>query len=459
MTRSGSTQKGQKIMNLRNFTLSLLFVAMACWTFTTAFAQKAEKLNVILIMADDLGYECIGANGSSSYRTPHLDKLSEGGFRFTNCYVQPLCTPTRVQLMTGQYNVRNYTVFGELHRSQKTFGNLFREAGYETGIFGKWQLGRNWNLPAHFGFDTYCLWQLMRRPTRYCNPGLEMEGKQIDFTNGEYGPDLVLEQALGFIDKNKDKPFFLYYPMILPHDPFQPTPDSPDWDPARHGEQYNDVKHFQEMVSHMDAIVGRVVKKLEETGLREKTLLIFIADNGTSPKITSVLDGKEYRGGKGSTTAAGMHVPMIVSLPGTIKPGVVCNDLIDSTDFLPTICEAAGITIPADWTRDGISFYPRLLGKEGKTRDWIYCWYLGQMKEGQEKICVQNEKYKLYSDGRLFDIIEDRLEKSPINRNQRNAEQHAVVAELQKVLDQYKEARPEWIRKSVETTVLAGYAD
>ena len=388
-------------------------------------------------MADDLGYECITVNGGSSYSTPNLDKLAETGVRFTNCYATPLCTPTRVQLMTAQYNVRNYTVFGELHRSERTFGNLFRDAGYATGIFGKWQLGRDWSLPAHFGFDTYCLWQLMRRPPRYANPGLEINGERIDFIDGEYGPDLILKHALDFIETNKEQPFFLYYPMILPHDPFQPPPGTPDWDPKRTGEQYDNVKHFADMVAHMDTIVGRVIEKLEETGLQKNTLVIFTADNGTSPRITSIFNGESYRGGKGTTTAAGMHVPLIVNFPGTIQSGLVCSDLIDSTDFLPTICEAAGIAIPNDWMMDGISFYPQLFGLAGITRNWIYSWYLGQRREGEETVFVYNKQYKLYADGRLFDIIGDRREQTPINMNQRSTEQQAAAAVLQGVLDQF----------------------
>src|SRR5262245_54374752 len=151
-------------------------------------APGATRPNVILIMGDDLGYETIGANGGTSYQTPHLDRLATTGVRFEHCYVQPLCTPTRVQLMTGAYNVRNYTTFGEMTPNLVTFGNLFHDAGYVTGMMGKWQLGRVVDLPKKFGFDEYCLWQHTRRPPRYANPGLEYNGVERDFTNGEYGP-------------------------------------------------------------------------------------------------------------------------------------------------------------------------------------------------------------------------------------------------------------------------------
>ncbi|MFO0946484.1 MAG: sulfatase-like hydrolase/transferase [Planctomycetota bacterium] len=200
-------------------------------------AGSPERPNVVVIMADDLGFETIGANGGTSYRTPVLDSLAAKGTRFTNCYVQPLCTPTRVQLLTGAYNVRNYVMFGEMDPKLKTFGNLFRDAGYVTGIAGKWQLGRDVNLPKTYGFDEYWLWQHLRRPPRYANPGLEINGVEKDFENGEYGPDLVEAYAEEFISRHKGKPFFLYYPMMLTHSPFQPTPDSPDWNPKNMGKK------------------------------------------------------------------------------------------------------------------------------------------------------------------------------------------------------------------------------
>ncbi|HEY0073548.1 MAG TPA: sulfatase-like hydrolase/transferase, partial [Abditibacteriaceae bacterium] len=179
-------------------------------TLLLACFQTQAKPNIVLILADDLGYETIGANGGTSYQTPHLDKLAASGMRFERCYAQPLCTPTRVQLLTGLYNVRNYTNFGSLDRAQITFAQSLKKAGYATGIFGKWQLGREKDAPQHFGFNESVLWQHTRRPPRYANPGLEFNGVEKDFTNGEYGPDLVNQEALKFIEKHKAQPFLLY---------------------------------------------------------------------------------------------------------------------------------------------------------------------------------------------------------------------------------------------------------
>ena len=182
--------------------LSSLIVLSSADFQSTATAQP-RKPNLILIMADDLGYETIGANGGASYKTPALDKLAATGARFTHAYAQPLCTPTQVQLMTGQYNVRNYLNFGTLAPNIVTFGNLLKQAGYATGMVGKWQLGQDLDLPKKLGFDEYCLWQHTRRPPRYANPGLEINGVKRDYNNGEYGPDILNEYALDFVARKK----------------------------------------------------------------------------------------------------------------------------------------------------------------------------------------------------------------------------------------------------------------
>lgn len=426
---------------------SRLFLALLVSMVVAAPLHAKDRPNIVLIMADDFGYECVGANGGESYQTPNLDRLAQGGVRFENCYMQPLCTPTRVQLMTGKYNVRNYTAFGQLHPSQKTFANDFKDAGYATCIVGKWQLGREKELPHHFGFDESYLWQHLRLPMRYANPGLEFMGKEVDFDHGEYGPDLFCQKALDFIERHKDKPFLLYYPMVLTHDPFQPTPDSPDWDPKRKNRKYSDPKHFKEMVEYTDKMIGRIVDKLDETGLREKTLLIFTGDNGTSRKITSMIGGKSFQGGKGLTTKAGMHVPLIVNRPGTIEAGLVDDGLVDSTDFLPTICQAAGIERIQDPSLDGISFYPALSEKPDSRREWIYCWYPGFRYEGQAVVFAQDRRYKLYRDARFFDLETDPLEEKPIPVDNRSELQRKASEKLQIVLRRYENLRSEWAEK------------
>jgi arylsulfatase A len=417
-----------------------------CFAFllcsAVGFCAEAQPPNVILIMADDFGYECVTANGGESYQTPNLDRLAANGMRFEQCYVQPLCTPTRVQLMTGLYNIRNYLNFGTLMRSETTFANLLSKAGYATGICGKWQLGRELDSPQHFGFEESLLWQHTRRPPRYANPGLEHNGVEKEFPQGSYGPTLINDFALDFVTRHKDHPFFLYYPMILTHNPFQPTPDSPNWDATAEGENVNqNKKHFADMTEYMDKMIGRLDAKLAELGIRDNTLLLFIGDNGTNRSITSRWKGTDYPGGKGTTAKRGHHVPFIASWPAVMKSGRVSEDLISAADFLPTICEAAKVPVPPN--SDGVSFLPQLRGEVGSPREWLYSWYSPRQKLD---LTIQefafDHGFKLYRNGEFFDLRTDPFEESPLIAANLNDEQKVAHAKLHGVLKQLENARP-----------------
>ena len=307
---------------------------LACLNF--AFSQlKDGQPNIILIMADDMGYEALSSNGSESCQSPNLDKLAKGGIRFTNCFSNPICTPSRTKIMTGQYNVRNYVKFGMLDRGQTTFAHQLKQAGYKTAIAGKWQLGNQPDSPQHFGFEKSCLWQHTRGgrsnengkriDRRFVNPMLEFNGKEKDFTSGEYGPQVCTDFVCDFIDENKKRPFLVYYPMILTHCPFDPTPDSTDWDPKRlgsttyKGDKNDPQRHFIDMVNFADKMVGQIIKQLEKSGVRENTILIFTGDNGTDKPIVTPWNGTEVVGGKGSMSDTGTRVPLIVNWPAGIK--------------------------------------------------------------------------------------------------------------------------------------------
>jgi arylsulfatase A len=427
-------------------TSAALLAFLLAAVVSLAAAAAPAKPNVILILADDFGYECVGANGGTSYRTPHLDRLAAGGVRFERCFVQPLCTPTRVQLMTGIYNIRNYINFGNMDPEAETFAHHFRRAGYATGIAGKWQLGQDVGLPRKLGFDENCLWQHTRRPPRFANPGLEYDGVERDFSNGEYGPDLVQDWALDFIRRKKDGPFLLYYPMILTHDPFQPVPGGPGWDPKAIGEQVNrNVKHFADMVAHMDGHIGQLTAHLDKLGLRDNTMIVFVGDNGTGVQVTSRMGERAVPGGKGRTTAAGMHVPLIASWPGKFRAGHVVGDLIDSTDFLPTLLAAAGL--PATKLAiDGRSFAPQLRGERGEPREWYYSWYSrnGELRSARE--FAATKRFKLYRTGEFFDTSADPDEKAPLAVASLAGEAAAAKRKLEGVLAPFANARPEKYR-------------
>lgn len=421
-----------------------------------AFAAAAEKPNILLILADDLGYETIGANGGTSYKTPEIDKLAATGVRFEHCYSQPLCTPSRVQLMTGIYNVRNYVKFGHLDREQTTFAHLLKKQGYATCVAGKWQLGKNPDAPQRFGFDESFLWQHTRErngklDSRYENPLIEINGKPVDYTQGEFGPDLVNDFVCQFIEKNKDKPFFAYYPMILTHCPFVPTPDSPDYDPKSKGSPTytGDPKYFGGMVAYMDKLVGKVMAKLDALGLRENTLVIFTGDNGTDRPIASLMNGRRVAGAKGQPTDAGTRVPLIANWPSLGQKGVVSGDLVDFTDFLPTLCEAAGASVTAELKIDGRSFLAQIRGEKGQPREWIYSWFSRNGGSTANHEWARTKRYKLYANGPFYDINMDVLEKNPITDP--SPEEIQIQKDLRKVLDQFKDARLSNLTKPAST--------
>ena len=426
---------------------ALLLLLTLC-ALNTSIA--ATRPNVIVIMADDLGYETIGANGGTSYKTPVLDKLATSGVRYEKCFVQPLCTPTRVQLMTGIYNVRNYINFGNMDRTATTFGNLFQQAGYATCMAGKWQLGKELELPKKFGFEEYCLWQHMRRPERYKNPGLEINGITKNWKDGEFGPDIVHDYVLDFVKRKKDAPFFIYYPMMLTHAPYVPTPDSPDYNNKskdRPKGANGENPHFADMVTYMDKQMGTLLARLDELGLRENTLVLFVGDNGTGRGTISKMGERTVIGGKGGTTAAGMHVPLIASWPAKMRGGKVSPDLVDSTDFLPTICDAAGIQIPASLKIDGRSFLPQIRGEKGNPRDWIYTWYSSAGTTKNLRECAFNSRFKLYTTGEFFDLTNDLGEKKPLTVASLDGDAAKAAKLLQAALDKYKDARPAELKK------------
>ncbi len=408
-----------------------------------------QKPNIILIMADDLGVETLGVYGSDSYKTPHLDKLAKEGMRFENCYSTPLCTPSRVQIMTGKYNFRNYTGFGLLNPSESTFGNYMQDAGYKTCIAGKWQLLGNANqqkraggkigtYPENAGFDDYCLWQIDSRGSRYKDPLLSIKGKQTKEYTDQFGPDMFVEHIEKFMETHKETPFFVYYPMVITHDPFVPTPDNPIFKDFDAKSKVNDPKYFGEMVSYMDKLIGRIVDKTEKLGIRENTLILFIGDNGTDRDITSIVNGISLKGDKGYTTNGGTHVPFIANWKGTIKKNKVNYSLIDFTDFLPSILETADYKTTTSDSLDGVSFYPQLFGDESNSRDWVFCHYEPNWGKFETRRYVHNTKWKLYGNGSFYDLQNDPLEKNPLNISDQSKVTKAVVQEFKGVLDGYK---------------------
>ncbi|EDM26949.1 arylsulphatase A [Lentisphaera araneosa HTCC2155] len=293
--------------------------------------------------------------------------------------------------MTGLYNKRNFTKFGVLDRSQITFAHQLKKADYTTAIAGKWQLGKEKDAPQHFGFDQACLWQHFRPKakagttfdSRFPNPQLEINGEAVDYNNGEYGPDVCADFLCDFMESNKDKPFFVYYPMILTHCPFDATPDSLAWDPKSPGSKTykgpgdNAQKkiHFRDMVQYADKIVGKMITKLEALGIRENTLVIFTGDNGTDSPIVTAWNDREVVGKKGKVLDEGTRVPFIVNWPGKVLAKVDKTELVEFSDIMPTLCELSGAALPDNYPGDGLSLWPTLSGKGTRNKKQIYIWY------------------------------------------------------------------------------------
>lgn len=431
----------------------LLVASLLLLLGNPALAEK-QKPNILLIMADDLGIEGLECYGGTSYKTPYLNQMAKDGIRFTHAYSQPLCTPTRVQIMTGKYNQRNWLYFGILDPKEKTFGHLMKDAGYKTCISGKWQL-QSYDPPdfpnadkrrstgmkvADAGFDEYSLfhsWHTEDKGSRYADPSFDENGT-LKTVEGGYGPDTSVDFILDFMKKNQSDPMFVYYAMSLPHWPMVPTPDSKAWqDQSRRLEESTD--YFPDMVNYMDKLVGRLQYGIRSLNLQNDTLVLFYSDNGTDARINSKMGEISIQGGKATPQQSGIRVPLIASWTGTIKPGQTTNQLIDASDFLPTLADLAGVKIPGNWDTDGISFAPRLLGKSGKQRETAFFWY--DPRPGWDKakfsrhVFALDHKYKLFADGRLFDIEGLGLRDIYISNNQMTPEVIAAKKKLQAVID------------------------
>ncbi len=437
--------------------LPLIFSLNSCYKLSNDF----ERPNVILIMADDLGYETLGINGSN-YDTPVLDSLALNGINFTNAFSQPLCTPSRVKIMTGKPNYINYEYFTFLNSSEKTFGNLFKDSGYRTALVGKWQLNgvqfdlknnQDLNRPYNFGFDEYCLWWLNERGSRFANPNIIENGKKLQLNIDDYGPDIFTNYIINFIDKNKENPFFIYYPMALVHDPFQPTPNSKDWIDQNKRQKGNKVIYFSEMVNYMDTVVGRIVNSLKKNNL-DNTILIFIGDNGTDNRVVTLNNGKKIRGAKGSTIKYSSNVPLIINWKKELKNNFQSDVLIDLTDFYSTFEDILDKKIKQSF---GKSLLPLILKKDYEERKILITYYNPMWGNLNPKIkrgvYAQTKKYKLYKNGKFYNYSNDLLERSPLKFNDLSKKQKDIYKKLLQSLDTIpslpKYNHNKWIEKKI----------
>jgi arylsulfatase A len=409
----------------------------------TGFGDNRGRPNIVYIIADDLGYAEVGCYGQKKIKTPNIDKLAAQGMRFTQHYSgNPVCAPSRCVLMTGKHSGHSQvrankqvggkegwelgsTIGGQwpLEAGTVTVAKILREAGYTTGAFGKWGLGRVGTTgdPNKQGFDHFYGYICQRQAHTYYPNHLWRDGR-VEWIEankggkeGAYSHDLIADEALKFVKANKDMPFFLYVPFTIPHVALQVPEDSlaeykGKWpDPPYTGDKGyfphpNPRACYAAMVTRMDRDVGRIMSLLKELKLEDNTIVMFTSDNG--PTFNGGSDSKFFesarplRGLKASVYEGGIRVPFIVRWPGKIRAGSTSEHICAFWDFLPTCCELIGADAPADI--DGISILPTLLGRRGKQKkhEYLYWELRGQqgVRMGRWKAVrlKPNQKIQLY---------------------------------------------------------------
>ena len=428
--------------------VSILFLLACAMLFPELRAAEPAKPNIIFIFADDLGLNEVGCYGQKFIRTPSIDMLAKNGMKFEQFYSgNAVCAPCRCCLMTGKHPghafVRDNRQFKKGQEGQQpipatetTIATLLKKQGYATGGMGKWGLGfyDTTGSPMKHGFDYFFGYNCQAHahthyPTHLYRNEERLEIKGNNGAKGDtFSHDLFEQEALGFIEKNKAKPFFLYLPFTIPHVAVQSPEDSlkeyldklgddPAYD-GKKGYRPHPAPHagYAAMVTRMDRSVGRIVEKLKELKLDSNTLIIFTSDNGPTHNVggadsTFFKSAGDLRGLKGSLYEGGIRVPFIASWPGKIKAGSTNNNPWALWDMLPTFCELAGQEIPKD--TDGISIVPTLLGDaKAKTHPFLY-WefpgYGGQqaVRMGNWKAVRQKLGQKRPITTELYDLIAD----------------------------------------------------
>ena len=409
-------------------------------------AEEARKPNIVIIMADDLGYGGVGSYGNDSIHTPHIDSLARHGLKFTDFYANaPVCTPTRAALMTGRYQqrtglegviyVRGDTRQVGLDTSQVTIAELLKDQGYATGIMGKWHLGykKEYN-PVYHGFDTFYGYVSgnVDYHTHYDNAGIYDWWHNLDTIQEEgYVTDLITQHSVDFIRQHKDRPFFLYVPHEAPHVPFQGRDDPgyryPDQEFSYYGPVVDRLRAYREMVEVMDEGIGSIMQALRENGLEENTLVFFLSDNGALAKFGS---NGGLNGQKTNLYEGGIRVPAIAYWKGRISPGET-SEVALSMDLLPTTLSISGAAISENHSFDGVDISPLLLQQQPLDERTAFWRYRGQKaaRQGPWKLLVTE------SDTALYNLEQD------IGETQNVAEQHREqLKELSEALRNWETA-------------------
>ena len=432
------------------------------WSSDGVPLQSARKPNIVFILGDDLGYCDISMYGCKDIPTPNIDSIGKNGIKFTNGYVSaPVCSPSRAALITGRYQQRFGFEFnaGPLPRAlnnkdmglpltEITLAQALKSAGYATGMVGKWHLGMNDRyMPTQRGFDEY--FGFLFGANLYIDPnkpgvttrasalaggetfGSVRSAQNPIFRNttpieeDEYLTDAFAREAVAYIDRHKNEPFFLYAPFNAPHTPFQATQKYLDRFPNVKDERR---RVYMAMVSALDDAVGAILNKLRDARLAENTLVVFLSDNGCAT-YTGACTNDPLRYGKLTHLEGGFRVPFAMQWPGHLKAGTVSDQLVSSLDLFPTAMALAGASLPKDRPYDGVNLLPYLTGKTNGQPHEALVWRNGP------NAAVRKGKWKLFKGGDqywLFDLSKD------------VSEQRNVASQYRAVVEQLKSVLAKW---------------
>lgn len=430
-------------------------------------AKQGIRPNILFIMVDDLGKEWISCYGAGDIKTPNIDALAKTGMRFENAYSMPQCTPSRVTLLTGRYPWRTGWVnhwdvprwgvgyFDWKLRQNMTFAKVLKNAGYVTAAVGKWQINDFRVTPdamKKHGFDDWGMWtgyETGNPPSaeRYWNAYINTPQGSKTYA-GKFGPDVYTDHLIRFITEHKNQPMMLYFPMALTHGPLTKTPTEPNVETS--------LEKHKAMVRYTDLLVGRLCKTLDELRIRERTIIIFTTDNGSSGGLTGTLNGRKIRGGKAKKTENGVCAPFIANCPGLVPQGIVTDALTDFTDLLPTFAELGGAKVPRDLKIDGVSIAPLLLGKaEDSCRQWIMALGHGPARLDEKGVrgqvdyaerVIRDKRYKVWVSeqrkiSQLYDLLSDPFEQKNLISSTK-PEHLAAIEKFQAVVDTMPEKDP-----------------
>ncbi|MFC1509783.1 arylsulfatase [Candidatus Omnitrophota bacterium] len=380
-----------------------------------------KRPNIIIVMTDDQGYGELGCHGNPILQTPHLDRFHDESTRFTRFFVSPTCTPTRAGLLTGRHEFRcgiSHTILGRslLREDEVTIADILSQAGYKTGIFGKWHLGDNYPCrPMDNGFRE-CFYHggggITQTPdywgNTYFSPTLNHNGRW-EKSDG-YCTDVFFDAALKWIEHNRQQPFFALITPNTPHLPHQVS--------DRYSKPYEDkgldseAAKFYGMISNIDDNMGKLVEKIHTLGIEKQTLIIFMTDNGSAQACNYNLFNAGMRGCKGSAHEGGVRVPCFFRWPGTIEAGKDIGTISAHIDMLPTLADLCGGALPEGRKLDGVSLKPLLEGKRVQLPDRFLMSHVGRWPAGEQpskyhNCSIRSQKFRLVNNDALFDMEAD----------------------------------------------------